>query len=367
MMIAPFDFRPRTRILFGSGEFARLGEAARELDGHRCLLVADQSMVDARHAQEAIRSLKARRMEVYAFHEFDANPTTTMVDAGYAFAAPHQIDLIVALGRGGALDCAKAINVLLTNGGSILDYRGYGNIAKPMLPMIAAPATAGGGSEALSYTLIADPHSREKILAGDSKLTFRVAVLDPQLTRSQPPEVTAASGFDAISHAVETMISMRRTPISDCFSREAWRLLDASFERVLKAPEDLDARGGMLVGAHFAGLAIEYSSLGPAHACAEPISAAYHLPHGAAMALVLRRVLDWLAEGSVEPDLPPGISERLRNLADLAGLPGSLTEAGIPEGALPRLAEEAAGRWSGRFSPRALDARAALDIYEAAL
>src|SRR5579871_4507718 len=115
--MTPFDFRPRTRIVFGAGEFARLGEVSRELGGTRCLLVADRGMVDAGYVQEAARSLKARRMDVFAFHDFEANPTGAMVQAGRAFAANLGINLIVGLGGGSSMDCAKAINFVLTNGG----------------------------------------------------------------------------------------------------------------------------------------------------------------------------------------------------------------------------------------------------------
>src|SRR2546423_1211934 len=115
--MTPFDFRPRTRVVFGAGEFQRLGELAREFGGTRCLLVADPGMLEAGYANEAIRSLKARRMDVFTFHEFDANPTTRMIEAGVAYASPHEINLIVALGGGSSMDCAKAINLILSNGG----------------------------------------------------------------------------------------------------------------------------------------------------------------------------------------------------------------------------------------------------------
>src|SRR6266852_5593094 len=124
--MTPFDFRPRTRVLFGSGEFSRLGEVARELGGTKCLLVADPGLVAAGYVQEATRTLKARRMEVFGFHDFDANPTTTHIEAGRAFAAPLGIDLMVGLGGGSSMDCAKGINFVLTNGGTMRDYWGYG-------------------------------------------------------------------------------------------------------------------------------------------------------------------------------------------------------------------------------------------------
>ena len=357
--MTPFDFRPRTRILFGAGEFARLGEVAREQNATRCLLIADQSTVDAGHAQEAVRSLKARRMDVFAFHDFTLQPTVAMVEAAREYAAPHAVNLVVGLGDGDALDFAKAVNVVITNGGSIRDYWGYGNVPKPLLPMIAVPTAAGSGSEAQGSTAITDPEARSKMICGDPKIFFRTAILDPKLTLAQPAALTAANGYDAISHAVETLISTRRTPISECFSREAWRLLESSFERVLRVPDDLEARSAMLLGSHFAGLAIEYAALGPAHACAQPLVENYKMPHGVAVALVLAPALEWIEEGA---DLVP----RLRALAAAAELPMSLSDASIPEQVLPRLAEEAAAQWTGRFSSRHFDAEAALEIYRAA-
>ena len=352
-----FDFRPRTRILFGAGEFARLGEVAREQNATRCLLIAGQNLVDSGHAQEAVRSLKARRMDVFAFHDFTANPTVAMVEATRDYAAPQAVNLVVGLGDGAALDFAKLVNVLLSNGGSIRDYRGYGNVPKPLLPMIAVPTTAANGSEAQGNAAIADPDSRSKMICGDPKIFYRTAILDPKLTLGQP---AAINGYVAISNAVETLLSTRRTPISECFSREAWRLLDGSFARAVRVPEDVEARSAMLLGAHFAGSAVEYAALGPAHACAQPLVENYQLSPGAAVALVLAPALEWIEEGA---DLIP----RLQELAAIAELPRSLRDTTVPEQALPRLADEAAAQWSGRFSSRHFDAAAALEIYRAVL
>lgn len=357
--MTPFDFRPRTRILFGAGEFARLGEMAREHNATRCLVLAGQSMVDAGYAQEAVRSLKARRMDVFAFHDFSPHPTVAMVEAAREFAGPNAINLIVGLGDGDELNFAKAVNVVLTNGGSIRDYQGYGNVPKPLLPMIAVPTTAGSGSEAQGSMAIADPEGRCKIMCGDPKIFFRTAILDPALTLAHSPPEAAAHVFDAISNAIETLFSTRRTPISECFSREAWRLLEASFERMLRAPDDLEARSAVLLGAHFAGLAVEYAALGPAHACAQPLVENHKMPHGAAVALMLAPALEWMDEGA---DLVP----RLRDLVAAAELPMSLRDASVPEQVLPRLADEAAAQWTGRFSSRPFNAEAALEIYRAA-
>jgi alcohol dehydrogenase len=365
--MTPFDFRPRTRVLFGAGEFTRLGEVARELGGTKCLLVADRGMLDAGYAQEAIRTLKARRMEVAAFHDFETGPDSRMIDAGAAFAAPLNVNLIVGLGGGSSLDCAKAINFVLSNGGSILDYWGYGKATKPMLPMIAVPATAGSGSEAQTFAVVFDSKTHQKMTIGDGKAAFRAAILDPKLTLSMPPALAASTGYDAISHAIETLVSTRRTALSDCFSRSAWRLLNSNFERMLKDPADLVARGAMQIGAHFGGLAIENSMLGATHACAAPLSSHFPLAHGAAIALLLSHVVEWNMPAAREfyDELAAGdLARRLQDLAARAELPRTLREASVPREALPRLAEEAGSQWTGRFNPRHFDAAAALEIYE---
>jgi len=307
-------------------------------------------------------------MEVSAFHDFEPGPTAAMVQAGAEFAAPLKIDLIVALGGGSSLDCAKAINFVVSNGGSIRDYWGYGKASRPMLPMIAVPTTAGTGSEAQTYTVITDEHGG-KMACGDNKAAFRAAILDPKLTVSLPRALTAATGYDAISHSIETLVSTRRTALSECFSRSAWRLLNSNFKRVLTNPEDLEARGAMLIGAHFGGLAIENSMLGATHACASPLTTHYEIPHGVAIALLLAEVVEWnsaIAGGQYDELNAGDLARRLRELAEAAGLPASLREASVPQEALPRLAEEAGSQWTGRFNPRHFDADGALEIYQCA-
>jgi alcohol dehydrogenase len=367
--VTSFDFRPRTRVVFGAGEFARLGEIARELGGTRCLVVADPGIVKAGYAPEAVRSLKARRMTVHEFHEFEPNPTSAMAEAGGAYATPFGIDLIVAVGGGSSLDCAKAVNFLLSNGGKMRDYWGYGKASRPMLPMIAVPTTAGTGSEAQTSATLIDSETGARMSCGDGKGSFRVAILDPKLTVSQPAALAAAAGYDALSHALETLVTTRHTALSECFSRSAWRLISSAFERMVRNPEDLEARGAMLLGAHFGGLAIENSNLGAAHACAFPLIDKFGLAHGAAVATVLAQGVDWNSEVARERytelfagDLPG----RLRELAEMAGLPVNLRDAGIPEEVLPRLAEEAAKQWTGKFNPQPFHAAAALEIYRSA-
>src|SRR5206468_7130337 len=212
------------------------------------------------------------------------------------YGAACGVDSILAIGGGSSLDCAKGINFLLTNGGTMRDYWGFGKASRPMLPSIGVPTTAGTGSEAQAYALISDADTHVKMACGDPKAAFRVAILDPALTVSQPREVAAVAGYDALSHAVESFVTARRSAISDLFAAEAWRLLEAHYERVLETPEDIAARGAMLLGAHEAGIAIEQSMLGATHACANPLTARYGTTHGIAIAAMLPHVVRWNAQ-----------------------------------------------------------------------
>src|SRR5262245_46656111 len=151
-----FDFQLRTRMIFGAGAIARLGELACELSFKRTLLVADHGLVASGHVDEAVGPLEKAGIEVFRFHDFEVNPDTRMIERGRDFVAPLKIDSIIGLGGGSSMDYAKGMNFLLTSGGSMADYRGYGKATKPMLPMIAIPTTAGTGSEAQSYALISD-------------------------------------------------------------------------------------------------------------------------------------------------------------------------------------------------------------------
>jgi len=375
-----FDLVLRTRTVFGLDTFARLGDFARALHFSRTLLVADRGMVALGIVDRAARQLRDAGIDAVPFHEFDSNPDTRMVEAGRAVAAAANVDSIVAVGGGSSLDCAKGINFVLTNGGTMHDYKGFGKATQPMLPSIAVPTTAGTGSEAQSYALISDADTHAKMACGDHKACFRAAILDPALTVSQPRQLTAVVGYDAISHAVESWVTTRRTPASDMFAREAWRLLEPAYERALDAPEDLDARGAMLLGAHYAGIAIEHSMLGATHACANPLTAHFGTPHGVAIALLLPHVVRWngdvvgdryaelLAIAGIASSAASGerLAERLIELRRAGRLPEKLRALGVDADDLPALADGAAEQWTGTCNPRPFDRAAALELYAAA-
>ncbi len=380
--MVPFDFQQRTRVVFGQGTFDRLGLLARGLGFTRTLLVADQGVVEAGYVAEAMRLLEAAEITAIPFHDFGQNPDSAMVEAGRQFAASLGVDSVIGLGGGSSLDCAKGINFLLTNGGTIADYRGYGKATTPLLPMIAVPTTAGTGSEAQSYAVIAQSETHMKMACGDPSAAPRIALLDPEVTFTAPHHVTAMAGFDAIAHAVETGVTMKRTAMSDTYSHRAWRLLNEAFERVLLHPSDVEARSAMQLGAHYAGMAIEQSMLGAAHACANPLTARFNLTHGLALAILLPHVVRWnggIGSGRYaallnsprrrarDQEAPEALAGRLEDLAGAAGLAMKLSDSGVDEAALPGLAADAAQQWTGTFNPRPFDAAGALEIYRAAL
>jgi len=377
------DFTLRTRIVFGEDALAQIGSLARELGFARTLIVADKGIVATGQVARVSNLLTAAGITPWVFQDFDANPDTRMIESGRAQAAASAIDSIVALGGGSSLDCAKGINFVLTNGGSMRDYRGHGKATRPMLPSIGVPMTAGTGSEAQSYAIISDAETHAKMACGDPKAAFRIAILDPALTVSQPRAVAAVAGYDAISHAVESFVTARRTDLSTLFAREGWRLLHGNYERVLGCPGDLDARGAMLLGAHEAGVAIEASMLGATHASANPLTARYGTTHGIAIAVMLPHIVRWNAEDAPTRDryrellaaaglmdgADPGatLASRLEELARAGELPRTLREIGVSRQDLPALAQDAATQWTGTFNPRPFDEAAALALYERAL
>jgi len=381
-LLAPFDYVPRTRVVFGAGTVARLGELAAELGGRRVFLVTDKGLRDAGHEQRGIESLKSAGLQVTVFDETTPNPTTDDVDRALLLARRDDVDLIVGLGGGSSMDCAKGVNFLLTNGGRMEDYWGVGKAAKPMLPMIAVPTTAGTGSEAQSFALIAQAGSHRKMACGDKKAACKVAILDPELTLSMPASVTRATGIDALSHALETYVTRPRNAISQLFSRQAWKLLARGFPEVLANPAGMEGRSAVLLGAHLAGAAIENSMLGATHALANPLSARFGTTHGVAIGIMLPHVIRYNAQAVAplytrlateidlcEHDDPAGSGKLADFVGELIGESGSPTDLkslDVDRGLIPTLAAEAAEQWTATFNPRPVDVNSLQELYQCA-
>lgn len=384
-----FDFQLKTRIVRGAGAVSQLGDLAAELfadlasdSERRVLVVSDPGIVAAGHVQRGIDSLAAAGLQTHLFDGAQENPTTDNIEQGLAIANEFKPNLLVGLGGGSSMDCAKGINFVYSGGGTMHDYHGVGKAKGALLPMIAVPTTAGTGSEMQSFALISDAKTHVKMACGDKRASCRVAILDPELTLTQPTQVAALTGIDAISHAVETCVTKRRNPVSVQYSKEAWRLLESNFETVLKKPDDMEARAAMQLGAAYAGVAIENSMLGAAHALANPLTATYGIAHGQAVGLMLPHVVKY--NGVEFDDLyrdllnTGGSTVRLRGsqsateclagfltrLVATAGLEVKLEPLGVEYDKLQALAAAAAEQWTGTFNPRAVDADSLLGLYQ---
>ena len=370
-------------MVYGRGVVGRLGELARDAGARRVLLVTDPGIIRAGHVDAAVSALRSAGLDPVVFDGVEENPTSEHVAAGAGRARREQIDFLVGFGGGSSIDCAKGVNFIVSCGGEIEDYWGIDKATGPMLPMIAVPTTAGTGSENQSFALISDPLTHRKMACGDKRAACVVALLDPSLTTSQPDAVTAATGIDALSHAVESFVTTRRNAVSRAFSRQSWILLSAAFARVLEDPDDLEARGDMLLGASLAGIAIENSMLGAAHAAANPLTARFGTVHGNAVGLMLPQVvrfnapvagrdydeLAFLAGESVPPGEPPGeaLARCLERFLARSGLRRRLADCDVTAGALEDLARDATAQWTARFNPREVTTEDFLEIYRCAL
>ncbi|MCB9891433.1 MAG: iron-containing alcohol dehydrogenase [Planctomycetes bacterium] len=383
MIDAPaFAFSLPVRIVYGAGSLARLSELCREHAMRRVLLVTDRGIVQAGHVARALDVLREADVSATCWDGVVENPTERSLDSVLAVAREAEIDGFVALGGGSSIDTAKGCNFLLTNGGRMGDYWGHGKATRPMLPLIAVPTTAGTGSEVQSFTLIAQDEGHQKMACGDEKAMPRVALLDPELTLTMPRSVTAITGLDTLTHAVETAVTKKRTAISALFAREAYRLVVTALPRVLDEPANLDARGAMLQAAAFAGIAIEQSMLGVAHSLANPLTAHYDVPHGHAVAVMLPHVVRFngteasalrgygelcaAAGTSHGADPVAALDRELRTLLDACDVP-SLRSHGVTESDLTMLAAEAAAQWTAQFNPRPVTAADCEHLYRDAL
>ena len=368
-----FDCELKQQIIYGDNTIERLGELTRSLGGSRVLVTTDPGIEKAGILARAVSALQSERIAAYVFADVTSNPTTEDVDAAVAVAKTNApIDLIIGLGGGSSMDCAKGANFLLTNGGKIEDYWGTNKATEPMLPSIGVPTTIGTGSEAQSFALISQADTHIKMACGDKKARFGTVILDATLTHTLPTPIAAITAIDAIAHAVESFVSTRNNPISRMFARHAWELLNTNFEGCLAEAQSSAARSKMLFGAYLAGLAIENSMLGAAHACANPLTARYDIIHGVAVALMLPHVIRFnntVAAEAYHELYPDGdLADRIRKLKQIGNLPNRVrdypVQYTIGTADLPTLAKEAATQWTAQFNPRPLGVSDFMKLYE---
>ncbi|MEM6505546.1 MAG: iron-containing alcohol dehydrogenase [Planctomycetota bacterium] len=375
---ADLDHTPGTRLVFGDGSLAHLGTLCADLGVKRVMIISDPGVTQAGHTEHGLDIVKQAGLEAITFTRVHENPSTADVTEAVEAAKAYEPDLLIGLGGGSAIDTAKGCNFIYTNGGVMADYHHSDKPVEQMLPLIAVPTTHGTGSEAQSYALIADEDTHMKMACGDPKALPVIALLDPALTLTQPDSVAACTSIDAITHAVESYVCTRRNPVSMRYAAESFALTIHGLPKVLDDPSDTKARGDMLLGAAYAGLAIENSMLGAAHSCANPLTAKFGTIHGQAVGLMLPHVIEFnclLPEvhGYYEDlaqfagfESVSYMVHRITELLDRAGLKTTLAELGVDPGSFGELAQKASGQWTANFNPRKIAAEDFEGLYQRA-
>ena len=384
--MTPFAFQTTPHILCEPGATSRIGAMMAERGCRRVAFVTDAGVLGLGLADAALAGLREAGVEPWVFSDVAADPPEAMVLDAVRGAREAGVEGVVSVGGGSSLDTAKLVAVLVGSEQPIEAMYGVGLVEGGRLPLVLAPTTAGTGSEVTPIAIVTTGAAEKKGVVAPQLLPD-AAVLDAELTLGLPAPVTAATGIDAMVHAIEAYTSrLKKNPLSDCLAREALRLLGANLHAACRSPGDRDARGAMLLGSALAGMAFANAPVAAVHALAYPLGGRFHVPHGLSNALVLPHVLAFnrteaqalYAElaGIAFPDLAgvpegarvDGLLERLHRLAPELGLPATLRAVGVEEGDLALLADDAMKQTRLLVNnPREMTREAALAIYEAAL
>ncbi|MEP4767636.1 MAG: iron-containing alcohol dehydrogenase [Roseibium sp.] len=387
-MIGAFTFNTSHRIVFESGAAANLAKHAADYIGTRPLLITDKGIISCGLLQPVVSALSDAGLAVSVFDGVTADPHRSIIDAAMNVASSLQPTSIIGFGGGSSLDVAKLVALLQGNGKNLDDAWGIGNATGPRLPLILIPTTAGTGSEVTPISIITVEEDEKKGVVSPHLLPD-LAILDPILTLGLPAQVTAATGIDAMVHAIEAYASKsaNNNPVSRMLAIEALKLLGANIETAVFKSDDEAARGAMLLGSMLAGMAFANSPVAAVHALAYPIGGTFHVPHGLSNALVLPHVLKFNNAVAAEtyaqlaPNLFPDLrsvvdakeragllADRLAILTAKLGLQTRLQDVGISEDDLPKMAQDAMKQTRLLVNnPRELTESDALAIYSAAL
>ena len=382
----PFTFNTSPSIRFGAGLIDTLGSIARERMSGNVLLVTDPGMVATGIVGRAVAAMEAAGIEVSQFTKVEADPPEAIVLEAAQAARDCKASGVVSVGGGSSLDVAKLTALLAGGGESLKDVYGVGNAKGPRLPLILVPTTAGTGSEVTPISIVTTG-TNEKMGVVSPVILPDIALLDPELTLGLPPHVTAATGIDAMVHAIEAYASAspNNNPISRKLATEALSLMGRSIETAVHEGSNLEARSDMLLGSMMAGQAFANSPVAAVHALAYPIGGHFHVPHGLSNALVLPHVLRFNTKvahqpyAELAPHAFPGLAkyegqeraeafcQALADLSERCGLPQRLRDVGIGEDVLPTLARDVMNQTRLLVNnPREVTEKDALAIYRAA-
>lgn len=379
-----FSFTIPQNIKFGAGTLDLLPDLAKELGKSKGYIISGPHLNKIGMVAKCRKALKSAGMESECFTETEGNPSTdTVVKATEGFKKS-KADFIVAFGGGSPLDVAKAVAVLATYGGNIVDYEGAGKVIGPVVPMIAIPTTAGTGSEVTAFSVITDHSRNYKLTVVSNYLLPAYVILDPDLIATVPANTAAACGIDAMVHALEAYISKAASPFSDIFAREALRLIGGSIRDYVADRSNPAACESMMVGSLFAGIAFSHARLGNVHAMSHPVSAYFDVPHGVANAILLPTVVDFNKDaadpekyryiyGCISKDMgadinftPDMLATEIRMLNYELGILPTLSDIGITSDKFEQMADDAMKSGNIQCNPQFTMKNDILKLYEQA-
>ena len=365
-----YQFQTPTKIISGIGSTAEIIKELNDLYAKKVLLITDPGLVQAGVAQQVVEMLKQAAVEVEIFDAVEPDPSIQVATKAAEMAKNVKANVLIALGGGSAIDTAKSAALLVTNGGYLKDYAGVNKVVKPILPLIAVPTTAGTGSEVTIFAVMSDPEKQEKFTISSALIAPAVAVLDPLLTLKLPPSVTAFTGMDALTHAIEAFTSSIAQPPTDALALSAIKLVLKHLPVAVGRGDNIKARDGMLQASLLAGIAFNNAFLGLAHAIASPLGGHFHVPHGLANAVMLPYVMEYNLPTAVRRyaeigcalglqavgDTPRAVAEKtvaaITQLARDINIPEKLSNIGAKEELLPLVARDALKSIQLKFNVR---------------
>ena len=371
-------FRIPTRILFGRGVALKVSEPLEQLGAKRVLVVTDPGVIKVGLVEPILERLRAAGVAYEVYDGVVPDPTVQDVDRCFERAKALGADALVAVGGGSSIDTAKMAAVLMTNGGSVLDYVGMDRVPKPAAPVVAIPTTAGTGAEITINSVIADPAQHKKLVIISPNATALFALEDPDMTRGLPPFLTAITGMDTLVHAIESFVNKNTYPMTQTLAIQAIRDAAWALPRAVKDGSDLEARERMLRAVVSASLAFSNTRLGNVHAMALPLGGWCHLAHGTAVAVLLPHVMD--LNRTAAPERFEAVGEamgvgkdakaavtRTHHLIEEIGIPRRLSECGVTDDTIPLMAKDAIQSGNIAVNPRATTLADIEALYRAAL
>jgi len=382
-----FAFNIPTRIEYGAGVVESVGEEVKKFAGKKVLIVADKGIVKAGLVDKVKEPLERSGLEMIVFDLVEPNPKDKTVEKGAELAREQKIDVIIGVGGGSSMDTAKGIGLLVTNGGLIGDYWGWDTVGKPSLPLITIPTTAGTGSEVTIWAVI-DDTSGEYVIkeaVGSQLICPRVTLVDPLLTTSLPPILTAETGMDALTHAIEAYTAIPASPLTDALALYSIGLIATNLGKAFANGDNLEARDNMMLGSLMAGIAFSNSDTAGVHCMAEAVGGLYDTPHGLSCAIFLPYVMEYnlIADQKKHADIAEAMGENIaglslreaalksvvavRNLMKEVGITPDARKLDVKEEDIPRLAKIAMTNVCVQDNPRKFRESDFVDIFRRAM